>query len=71
VSKASVLIARGLSWALRGEAMELKDIIAFVARFGTRFATVADLTILRRRSTEGMNPRVATIMGTFQSPGHE
>lgn len=47
--------------------MELKDIIGFLAGFGTTFAALPDLiAMLRRRSSEGMNPRMAGIMGSFQ-----
>jgi MtN3 and saliva related transmembrane protein len=43
------------------------EIVGFVAGFGTTFAVVPDLvTMLRRRSSAGMNPRMATIMGLFQ-----
>jgi MtN3 and saliva related transmembrane protein len=38
-----------------------------VAGFGTTFAAMPDLiAMLRRRSTAGMNPRMAAIMGVFQ-----
>jgi MtN3 and saliva related transmembrane protein len=38
-----------------------------VAGFGTTFAALPDVvSMLRRRSNEGMNPRMATIMGVFQ-----
>jgi uncharacterized protein with PQ loop repeat len=38
-----------------------------VAGFGTTFAALPDLVaMLRRRSTAGMNPRMAAIMGIFQ-----
>jgi len=47
--------------------VELKDIIGFLAGFGTTFAAMPDLiAMLRRRSSEGMNPRMAAIMGSFQ-----
>src|SRR5215469_8661061 len=43
------------------------EIFGFVAGFGTTFAAVPDLlAMLRRRSSAGMNPRMATIMGVFQ-----
>jgi MtN3 and saliva related transmembrane protein len=43
------------------------DIFGFVAGFGTTFAVVPDLiAMLRRRSSTGMNPRMAAIMGVFQ-----
>jgi MtN3 and saliva related transmembrane protein len=47
--------------------MELTQIIGFVAGFGTTFAALPDLiAIVRRRSSAGMNPRMAAITGTFQ-----
>jgi len=47
--------------------MDLTQIIGFVAGFGTTFAALPDLiAMLRRRSSVGMNPRMAAIMGTFQ-----
>ncbi len=43
------------------------EIFGFLAGFGTTFAAVPDLTaMLRRRSSAGMNPRMATIRGAFQ-----
>jgi len=43
------------------------EIVGFLAGLGTTFAAVPDLvTMLRRRSTAGMNPRMAAIMGIFQ-----
>ena len=43
------------------------EIIGFLAGLGTTFAAVPDLlAMLRRRSTAGMNPRMAAIMGVFQ-----
>lgn len=43
------------------------EIFGFVAGFGTTFAAVPDLiAMLRRRSSRGMNPRMAAIMGAFQ-----
>ena len=43
------------------------DIFGFVAGLGTTFAVLPDLlAMLRRRSTEGMNPRMAAIIGCFQ-----
>jgi uncharacterized protein with PQ loop repeat len=53
--------------ALKGGKMELKDIIGFVAGFGTTFAALPDLiAMLKRRSSVGMNPRMAAILGAFQ-----
>jgi len=43
------------------------EILGIVAGFGTTFAGVPDLlAMLRRRSTAGMNPRMAAIMCIFQ-----
>ena len=43
------------------------EIVGIIAGFGTTFAAVPDLmAMLRRRSSAGMNPRMATIMGVFQ-----
>jgi uncharacterized protein with PQ loop repeat len=43
------------------------EVLGFVAGFGTTFAAVPDLiAMLRRKSTQGMNPRMAAIMGAFQ-----
>ena len=43
------------------------EILGLVAGFGTTFAAVPDLiAMLKRRSSAGMNPRMAGIMGVFQ-----
>jgi uncharacterized protein with PQ loop repeat len=43
------------------------EILGFLAGLGTTFAALPDLaTMLRRRSSAGMNPRMAAIMGVFQ-----
>jgi len=43
------------------------EIVGFIAGLGTTFAAFPDLlAMLRRRSTAGMNPRMAGIMGAFQ-----
>lgn len=43
------------------------ELIGLVAGFGTTFAAVPDLlAMMRRRSSAGMNPRMAAIMGVFQ-----
>src|SRR5579863_2274004 len=43
------------------------EIFGFVAGLGTTFAALPDLiAMLRRRSSAGMNPRMAAIMGLFQ-----
>lgn len=53
--------------ALATSAVTMKEVIGFVAGFGTTFAAVPDLVVMfKRRSTVGMNPTMAAIMGTFQ-----
>jgi MtN3 and saliva related transmembrane protein len=43
------------------------EIFGFVAGLGTTFAAVPDLlAMFKRRSSAGMNPRMAAIMGVFQ-----
>jgi MtN3 and saliva related transmembrane protein len=43
------------------------EILGLVAGFGTTFAAVPDLiAMIKRRSSAGMNPRMAGIMGVFQ-----
>ena len=43
------------------------EVFGFVAGFGTTFAAVPDLVAMfRRRSSKGMNPTMAAIMGAFQ-----
>jgi uncharacterized protein with PQ loop repeat len=47
--------------------MDLAQIIGFAAGFGTTFAAMPDLiAMLKRRSSVGMNPRMAAFTGTFQ-----
>jgi len=43
------------------------EIIGMLAGFGTTFAAVPDMiAMFRRRSSAGMNPRMAAILGVFQ-----
>jgi len=43
------------------------EVVGVVAGFGTTFAAVPDLiAMFRRRSSKGMNPTMAGIMGIFQ-----
>jgi MtN3 and saliva related transmembrane protein len=52
------LIASTLQWS---------EYVGLVAGFGTTFAALPDLlAMLKRRSSAGMNPRMAAIMGVFQ-----
>ena len=47
--------------------LKRSEIIGFVAGFGTTFAAVPDVVAMfRRRSSAGMNPRMAAIMCVFQ-----
>jgi uncharacterized protein with PQ loop repeat len=47
--------------------LQRAEIVGFLAGLGTTFAAVPDLIVMyRRRSSRGMNPRMAAIMGTFQ-----
>jgi MtN3 and saliva related transmembrane protein len=46
----------------------IAETIGLVAGLGTTFAAFPDLlAMLKNRSTKGMNPRMATIMGSFQT----
>jgi len=43
------------------------EIVGFVAGFGTTFAAIPDLVkMIRRRSSQGINPTMASIMAVFQ-----
>jgi len=43
------------------------EVVGIMAGFGTTFAALPDLlAMLKRRSSKGMNPRMAAIMGVFQ-----
>ena len=43
------------------------EIVGFVAGLGTTFAALPDvIAMFKRRSSAGMNPRMAAIMGVFQ-----
>lgn len=47
--------------------LQRSEIVGLLAGFGTTFAAMPDLiAMLRRRSSAGMNPRMAAIMGAFQ-----
>jgi uncharacterized protein with PQ loop repeat len=47
--------------------LQRSEIVGLLAGFGTTFAVVPDLlSMLKRRSSAGMNPRMAAIMGVFQ-----
>jgi uncharacterized protein with PQ loop repeat len=47
--------------------MEWQSIVGFLAGFGTTFAAAPDLiAMFKRGSSQGMNPTMAGMMGTFQ-----
>jgi len=47
--------------------LQRSEVVGMVAGFGTTFAALPDLLdMLKRRSSAGMNPRMAAIMGVFQ-----
>jgi uncharacterized protein with PQ loop repeat len=47
--------------------LKRSEVVGIVAGFGTTFAAVPDLiAMIRRRSTQGMSPTMAAIMGAFQ-----
>src|ERR1700746_1329711 len=47
---------------------ELSEIVGFLAGLGTTFAAAPDLIAMRKRkSSEGINPRMGAIMGAFQT----
>jgi uncharacterized protein with PQ loop repeat len=53
--------------SLLHESLQRSDVVGFVAGLGTTFAALPDLIgMLKRRSSKGMHPRMAAIMGTFQ-----
>jgi MtN3 and saliva related transmembrane protein len=62
----SELVPRDLP-SLLAPTLQRSEIVGFLAGFGTTFAAVPDLvSMLRRRSVAGMNPRMAGIMAVFQ-----
>jgi uncharacterized protein with PQ loop repeat len=61
------MAVRGESRSLLLPAFTRSEVVGFVAGFGTTFAALPDLiSIVKRRSSAGMNPRMAAIMGVFQ-----
>jgi len=60
------LVVRDAS-SLLAPRFQRSEILGLVAGFGTTFAGVPDLlAMLKRRSSAGMNPTMAGIMGVFQ-----
>jgi uncharacterized protein with PQ loop repeat len=53
--------------SLLAPSLKRSEVVGFVAGFGTTFAALPDLlAMLKRRSSAGMNPRMAGIMCVFQ-----
>ena len=53
--------------SLLAPTLHRSELVGFVAGMGTTFAALPDLlAMLKRRSSAGMNPRMAAIMGVFQ-----
>jgi MtN3 and saliva related transmembrane protein len=53
--------------SLLAPGFQRSEVLGIVAGFGTTFAAVPDLlAMVKRRSSKGMNPRMAAIMGIFQ-----
>jgi len=53
--------------SLLAPGFQRSEIVGILAGFGTTFAAVPDLIkMFRRRSSKGMNPTMAAIMGVFQ-----
>jgi MtN3 and saliva related transmembrane protein len=60
------LVVRDSS-SLLAARFQRSEIVGLVAGFGTTFAAMPDLVaMLRQRSSKGMNPTMAGIMGVFQ-----
>ncbi len=70
----SVIVLCGCEGLVRRDTSSLlvprfqrSEVVGLVAGFGTTFAAVPDLVaMLKRRSSKGMNPTMAGIMGVFQ-----
>src|SRR5262245_30704043 len=66
LSGCTELIVRDTA-SLLAPTLQRSEMIGLIAGFGTTFAAMPDLlAMLRRRSSAGMNPRMAAIMGAFQ-----
>jgi len=53
--------------SLLAPSLHRSEVVGIVAGFGTTFAAMPDLiAMLKRKSSAGMNPRMAAIMGVFQ-----
>ena len=53
--------------SLFAPSFQRSEIVGFVAGFGTTFAAIPDLVrMIKRRSSQGINPTMASIMAVFQ-----
>ena len=53
--------------SLFAPSFQRSEIVGFVAGFGTTFAAIPDLVkMIQRRSSQGINPTMASIMAVFQ-----
>ena len=53
--------------SLLAPSLSRSEIVGFVAGFGTTFAAIPDLVkMIKRRSSQGINPTMASIMAVFQ-----
>jgi uncharacterized protein with PQ loop repeat len=53
--------------SLLAPSLHRSEIVGFIAGFGTTFAAIPDpVTMIRRRSSQGINPTMASIMAVFQ-----
>ena len=53
--------------SLLAPSLSRSEIVGFVAGFGTMFAAIPDLfKMIKRRSSQGINPTMASIMAVFQ-----
>jgi MtN3 and saliva related transmembrane protein len=53
--------------SLLSPTLQRSEVVGFLAGFGTTFAAVPDLIgMFRRRSSKGINPTMAGIIGVFQ-----
>jgi uncharacterized protein with PQ loop repeat len=53
--------------SLLAPSLHRSEIVGFIAGFGTTFAAMPDLvSMIRRRSSQGINPTMASIMAVFQ-----
>ena len=63
-ARASAFTTRRACWL---PSFDRSEIVGFIAGFGTTFAAIPDLVkMIKRRSSQGINPTMASIMAVFQ-----